>query len=111
MSHPDRVWFIGDINESTYSFCCRADNIENFDFNTAFQQDVKVEINGQVVKKNLIEMPSWEAIRNLRIHQQKFGLKFKTYLRDSIGAKIVPWFDENPPKAKIKAQKKRGTVH
>lgn len=93
MSHDSRTWFVGDFNEQTNKFLCDG-NIAGFDQDTDFLIDVKVRTNGSTVGKNLIRVPSSEAISTMRNHKRRFRMNFRVYVRDSPGSQIVLWVGE-----------------
>lgn len=93
--HKDRVWYVGDINEETNDFLCWG-NVEGVDPDTDFLLGA-VKIDGKMVSKNLVKIPSYRAITIMKKHKENFGLEFNVFVRDSPGAIIVPFIGNRLP--------------
>lgn len=91
MPHPNRVWFIGEVNDRTNQFLLD-NHVPGFDPDVDYLIDVKVRIHGLgIVSRNLIRLKDYSSIAILERHQKEHSLRFVIFVQDTRDSLVVPW--------------------
>lgn len=90
------VYYIAPKNDSANSV---VEDIAGFCIHTDFEKDVKVfdlDENGKQKEniENLCRMPSYDGVVIMNANRNRKGLKFKVFVQETPGSKIIRWFPD-----------------